>query len=227
MDVMNTGAAQLQSSVDSVYGNAIWFPDGVPGHVATRHARQQVGLAATAEVIEAQEERFDDRIRYRRAAVDGAMSIVEEWRGCQPLPAGAVIDSGDPRLPCVTNDGVGRDAAQGTTGMVDELGVMLRFAQEEQEGDASIEQLTTMDTQIRIMQARLMAARVEMDAVVTEQAQESELQRHAVLRRNQAMAVLRLDCLDGRSGQPASPFNLFIPNYSGAPGGVCLPGTTP
>ena len=224
---LTEGAGQLQDSLNSVYGNATWYPAGPPAHVVRRHARQQAALADTALVMEIQEQRFDDRIRYRRAAIDGVMSIVEEWRGCQPLPDGAVIDGGDPRLPCVTNEGIGRDSGNGTTGMLEELGVMLRFVREEQEGDASLEQLSTMDTQIGIMQARIMAARVEMDAVLTEQRQEDELQNQALLRRNQVLAGLRLDCLDGRSGQPASPFNLFVPNYSGVAGGVCLPGTTP
>ena len=96
---LTEGAGQLQASLDSVYGNATWYPAGAPAHVVARHARQQAALADTALVMEIQEERFDDRIRYRRAAIDGAMSIVEEWRGCQPLPDGAVIDGGDPRLP--------------------------------------------------------------------------------------------------------------------------------
>ena len=224
---LTEGAGQLQASLNSVYGNATWYPAGAPAHVVARHARQQAALADTALVMEIQEQRFDDRVRYRRAAIDGVMSIVEEWRGCQPLPDGAVIDAGDPRLPCLTNEGIGRDSGNGTTGMLEELGVMLRFVREEQEGDASLEQLSTMDTQIGIMQARIMAARVEMDAVLTEQRQEDELQNQALLRRNQVLAGLRLDCLDGRSGQPASPFNLFVPNYSGVAGGVCLPGTTP
>ena len=224
---LTQGAGHLQASLNSVYGNATWYPAGPPAHVVSRHARQQAALADTALVMEIQEQRFDDRIRYRRAAIDGAMSIVEEWRGCQPLPDGAVIDGGDPRLPCVTNEGIGRDSGNGTTGMLEELGVMLRFVREQQEGDASLEQLSTMGTQIRIMQARIMAARVEMDAVLTEQRQEDDLQNQAFLRRNQVLAGLRLDCLDGRSGQPASPFNRFVPNYSAVAGGVCLPGTTP
>ena len=223
---LNTGAAQLQSSLDLVYGNADWYPDGVPDHIVARHARQQAALADTAEVMVDREDRFDDRIRYRRAAVDGAMSVVEEWRGCQPLLPGALIDAADPRLPCVTNDGAGRDTALGTTGMVDELGVMLRFVFEEQEGDASLEQLSTMDTQIRMMQARIQAAGLELDAVLTEQGQEDELQVQALARREQLLNVLRLECLDGGLGEPASPFNLFIANQTGAAGGVCLPGTT-
>ena len=223
---LNTGAAQLQSSLDLVYGNADWYPDGVPDHIVARHARQQAALADTAEVMVDREDRFDDRIRYRRAAVDGAMSVVEEWRGCQPLLPGALIDTADPRLPCVTNDGAGRDTALGTTGMVDELGVMLRFVFEEQEGDASLEQLSTMDTQIRMMQARIQAAGLELDAVLTEQGQEDELQVQALARREQLLNVLRLECLDGGLGEPASPFNLFIANQTGAAGGVCLPGTT-
>ena len=194
----------------------------VPAHVAQRHARQAQMFDDASTIIEDAGNAFEDRIARHRAVVDSAMAIAEEWRGCQPLPVGGSLDTTDNRLPCVTNEGNGRNATDGTVGMVQEIAAQLQLIEEAQEGDATQNQLDTMSAQVAIMQARLTAAMLEMSAAGAEDGQAAQLQRENDFRRAHEVYRLRMDCIDGRSGEPANPFNLFIPDQTGPAGGTCI-----
>ena len=193
-----------------------------PQHAADRHARQAGGFDDIADSLAAQDEGFERRMARQRAVVEGGMSVVEEWRGCQPVLDGGVADANDPRLPCVTNRGAGRDAAAGTVGMVQELAAQLKLIQDAQRGDASQNQLDTISTQVGIMRARISAAMLELQAVGAEAGQQAQVQAEASQRRRQELFRLRMDCLDGRMGPPADPFNVFYPTVTGAAGGTCI-----
>ena len=196
-----------------------------PQYAADRHARQARGFDEIADSVATADEGFERRMARQRAIVEGGMSVVEEWRGCQDVPEGATVDPDDPRLPCMTNlgNGPGGPGGSGTVGMVQELGAQLKLIEDAQEGDASKTQLATISTQVGIMQARISAAMLELSAVAAEAGQQAQLEAEAGVRRRQELFRLRMDCLDGRMGHPAHPFNVFYPNRVGPADGVCVP----
>ena len=216
----------IGTSLASIMANA--YQDRPP-HVLDRHQRQAQVFTDIALGVNEDAEHFENRMARHRAVVDGGMAIVEEWRGCQPVPDGATLDATDPRLPCVTNDGNGRSSSGGTVGMMQELAAQVKLIEEAQQGDATQNQIQTLTTQVAIMQARIAAAGLELRAVSAEDAQQAQLQAEADLRRVHELWLLRMECVDGRAGQPANPFNVFIPNSEGAAGGECLgtPGLAP
>ena len=200
-----------------------------PAHLIARHQRQAQVFTDIAVAVNENGEQFEDRMARHRAVVDGGMAIVEEWRGCQPLPEGATLDASDSRLPCVTNEGNGRNSSGGTVGMMQELAAQMKLIEEAQQGDPTQNQIQAMTTQVAIMQTRIAAAGLELRAASVEDAQQSQLQGEADLRRSHELWLLRMDCLDGRAGQPAHAFNVFVPNSEGAAAGECLgtPGLLP
>ena len=123
-------------------------------------------------------ERAENKRAVARAIVEEQMGIVEDWRGCQAAPAGAwnpPAPTVDDRLPCMTNDGLGRnDPGGGTQGVArSDLVAKLDALERYQDGDVSKVQLDTLQTQLIVMLGRLEAARVERDAM--ELAEEQEL----------------------------------------------------
>ena len=196
--------------------------DRYPPHAQRRHARQAAGFAAVAPVVEEQDAAFERRMARQRAVVEGGMGIVEEWRGCQPVLRGGSPDDADPRLPCVTNRGAGRDAGAGTVGMVQELAAQLKLIEDGADGNASQNQLDTIRTQVGIMRARISAASLELRSMGAEDGLRSQVQAEAGARRRQELFARRMDCLDGRMGQPAQAFNVFYPHPVERSGDVCI-----
>lgn len=187
-------------------------PDGYPDQARDRHRRQAEGFRDLAPVVRDQDQAFERRMARQRAVVEGGMGIVEEWRGCQPVLPGGSPDGGDPRLPCVTNRGAGRDAGAGTVGMVQELAAQLKLIEDGADGNASQNQLDTIRTQVGIMRARISAASLELRSMGAEDGLRSQVQAEAGARRRQELFALRMDCLDGRMGRPAHAFNVFYPH---------------
>ena len=140
-------------------------------------------------------ERRENRRAVARAVVEEQMGIVEDWRGCQEAPAGAwnpPAPTVDDRLPCMTNDGLGRnDPGGGTQGAMSDLVAKIDALETYQDGDASKVQLDTMQTHLIVMLGRLEAARVEREAMELEEEQEMRMAAEAARRR--AIELLRQD----------------------------------
>ena len=143
-------------------------------------------------------ERGERRRAVRRALVEEQMSIVEDWRGCQEAPPGAWSPpppTTDDRLPCMTNDGLGReDPGGGTQGAQSDLVAKLDALESYQDGDVSKVQLDTLQTQLVVTLGRLEAARAQREAVELEEAQEAEMAREAARRRQVELAERNHDC---------------------------------
>ena len=153
------------------------------------------------ESIERQEaaaHRGEAKRAVARALIEEQMAIVEDWRGCQEAPAGAwspPAPSVDDRLPCMTNDGLGRnDPGGGTQGAQSDLVAKLDALDAYQDGDVSKVQLDTMQTQLIVMLGRLQAARTEREAVALEEEQEARMVAEAARRRNVELAGADYNC---------------------------------
>ena len=162
------------------------------------------------EVTEAEQARY-------RATVEMSASVLEEWRGCNeatettPYSVGAVG-----RPPCLTRNGEGRaeslsDGQSGTQGLVETLSEAVSFVIANQEGDASLTQLATIETQVNLMRGRLQAVELELDIAAAEQTQRAQLQAEARQRRRDELSVDRIECLQGNSG--GTIYNIFHANY--------------
>lgn len=136
----------------------------------------------------------------RRALIEEQMAIVEEWRGCQEAPPGAWNPppaTTDDRLPCMTNDGLGRqDQGGGTQGAQEDLVAKLDALERYQDGDASKVQLDTMQTQLIVMLGRVQAARLEREAHEMEREEEERMVAEAERRRSLQVLAEDLRCQD-------------------------------
>lgn len=152
----------------------------------------QLGTFVEGELDEAERERAENR-----ALIETLMATVEDWRGCQTAPsAGGTLDvTVDDRVPCVTNEGRGREdppgpnGVSGTDGLQQELVVQLEALENFQDGDISQTQIDTVQTKMLIQLARLDAARAEMEA--RSLAREQEAQSVGEVRRRRDLALLR------------------------------------
>ena len=191
---------QLLDANRQIFGNTL------PTHIVESTDRLIDNIRYRVEHSEEQREVAEaEQARYR-AAVELSASILEEWRGCNeatdtsPYTLGSVG-----RPPCLTRNGEGRgeslsDGQQGTEGLVEGLSAGLEFVIANQEGDASLTQLATMETQVNLMRGRLQAAELELDIAAAEQAQRAQLKAEARRRRDDQLSVLRIECLQGNNG---------------------------
>lgn len=142
--------------------------------------------------------RVENKRAVRRALIEEQMAIVEDWRGCQEAPAGAWNPppaSTDDRLPCMTNDGLGRnDTGGGTQGAQSDLVAKIDALDRYQDGDVSKVQLDTMQTQLIVMLGRLQAARIEREAVEMEEEEEARMVIEAERRRGLMVLDANLRC---------------------------------
>ncbi len=144
-------------------------------------------------------ERAAERRAARRARVEHIISIVEDWRGCQPAPsAGGVVDPDvDDRLPCATNGGLGRgDGAgvRGTQGELQGLLAQLDAVDRFQDGDLSQNQIDTLQTRVLLHLGRVEAVRAEHEARVLEDRQREAMEAEAARRRNLHLQGLNWIC---------------------------------
>ena len=150
-------------------------------------------LRAEAAAIRAENQRA-----VRRAVIEEQMAIVEDWRGCQEAPPGAWTPpppTTDDRLPCMTNDGLGRnDPGGGTQGAQSDLVAKIDALERYQDGDVSKVQLDTMQTQLIVMLGRVQAARIEREAVEMEEEQEARMAAEARRRRGLMLVNENLQC---------------------------------
>ena len=162
----------------------------------------------------------------RRATLAMAMGVLEEWRGCNrsteamPYSVGTVQ-----RPPCFTAVGEGRgetlsDGQVGTEGMLEGLYVMLDFVQNNQEGDASLTQLATIEAHVRLMRGRMQAVTLEMDLADAEQEQQAQLRSEMAQRQRDAVFALSVECSQGNGG--GSVYNYLAYNPEDPPASTCV-----
>lgn len=202
--------AGILTASRQVFGNTL------PGHIVENTDRILARItyrnerrAEQRDVAEAEQARY-------RAAVEMTASVLEEWRGCNEATTVVPYSINTVgRPPCVTRNGEGRgeslsDGQSGTEGLVEALSAGLDFVMANQEGDASLTQLATMETQVNLMRGRLQAAELELDIAAAEQAQRAQLQAEASRRLKDQLSVLRVECLQGNNG--GTVYNIFRPN---------------
>ena len=205
-------AAALPASVVTGLGvqarRAVRSSGGVSPITRAYSASDSVLVAAVsnlerrlAELIQRQEaaaRREQAKRAVSRALIEEQMAIVEDWRGCQEAPPGAwapPAPSVDDRLPCMTNDGLGRnDSGGGTQGAQSDLVAKLDALEAYQDGDVSKVQLDTMQTQLIVTLGRLQAARIEREASALEEEQEARMAAEAARRRNVERAAADYNC---------------------------------
>ena len=205
-------AAALPASVVTGLGvqtrQAVQSSAGVSPITRAYSASDQVLVEAVsnlerrvAELIRRQEaaaRREQAKRAVSRALIEEQMAIVEDWRGCQEAPPGAWVPpppSVDDRLPCMTNDGLGRnDSGGGTQGAQSDLVAKLDALEDYQDGDVSKVQLDTMQTQLMVTLGRLQAARIEREASALEEEQEARMAAEAARRRNVERAGADYNC---------------------------------
>lgn len=148
---------------------------------------------------EAEAVRGENERAMQRALIEEQMAIVEDWRGCQEAPIGAWNPppaTTDDRLPCMTNDGFGRNDPQGggTQGAQSDLVAKIDALEQYQDGDVSKVQLDTMQTQLIVMLGRLQAARIERESAALERAQDAAMAAEAVRRRGVELQAQDFQC---------------------------------
>ena len=179
---------------------------------------QEAIMRQEAEAIRGENERA-----MQRALIEEQMAIVEDWRGCQEAPVGAwnpPPPTTDDRLPCLTNQGLGReDTGGGTQGAQSDLVAKIDALERYQDGDISKVQLDTLQTQLIVMLGRLQAARIERESVALERGQEAAMAAEAVRRRN-----VELQAEDFRCKAQFGVGSRFIENQPSTipPSGSCL-----
>ena len=210
--VLDAGAqADARQTTNTILSAA--FGGAVPTHVSGSVGRLFDAVEYLTERTRDDRDAADARAAERRATVAMAMGIVEEWRGCNrsteanPYTLGTVQ-----RPPCFTAGGEGRgqtlsDGEVGTEGVLEGLYEALDFVQANQEGDASLTQLATIETQVNLMRARIQAANLELDLFEAEQEQRNQFAREAAVRRNDEFLALQIECLQGNGG--GSVFNML------------------
>ena len=232
----------VTSTVLASYSNP-----NVPGLAAPSAAavtRYQTYLEAMGEAIEhemANAERsivFSEQRRLRRRAIiESAMGTSEDWRGCQPAPESegatgipAFIDAGDDRLPCTTNNGLGRNEVAdggGTTGLQEQLSKNLQALEEYQEGDASKTQTDTLQTQLLITLARIESQRAELEAQILAEEDETAQLSEGARRRRMDLIGKRQECRNQartEEGDAAYLRSYYVPPDASSPdvsGGMC------
>jgi len=170
-------------------------------------------------------DRNEQKRALRRALVEEQMAIVEDWRGCQEAvpgswtpPAGTVDD----RIPCVTNDGLGREepgVGRGTTGIQEGLVSKLDALQAYQDGDVSKVQLDTMQTELIVMLGRIQAAGLEREAAEMAERQDARMAAEAARRRMVELQQLSVDCKVANG-----PYSYFVESapITVPPSGRCM-----
>ncbi len=196
------------------------------GMDATREELQALMARAEASVDLAEQRRLA-----RRVSVEAAMGIAEDWRGCQPAPeTGAVIDpANDTRLPCVTNDGRGRQeliggVESGTTGLQEQLATNLEALEAFQDGDVSKTQVDTLQTQLLLTLGRIESARADLEARRMEEEDQDAQIAEAQRRRRIAFMSEQLDCVYNQAPVAVHTMARFIPADPNNPtaGGTCV-----
>ena len=204
-----------------------------PNPIISSYTANDASLRQTVDRLEARgrdniirrqaaAERAENRRAVRRALIEEQMSIVEDWRGCQEAPPGAWNPppaTTDDRLPCMTNNGLGReDAGGGTQGAQEDLVAKIDALERYQDGDVSKVQLDTMQTQLIVMLGRFQAARLEREAQQMEDEQEERMVAEAERRRS--LQVLDADL---RCQEQFGPQSHFIEDgqQSTPPTGTC------
>ena len=253
LEITATMMEDVSTTADELAGEA-WdrlYPAGIPDHITDERVRRLRRATARRAPAVAAQQRFERTAANRRSILAGAMSIVEEWRGCQGVPflqpgatpsAENTVLTTDPRQPCVTNGGLGRGTGrQGTTGMLQEIAAQLEVIEAagppDAGGSASKNQISSLETQLLLMQSRLQAAVVEIESHDVEMQHEAQLQAQSQMRRKTLLTRNRLLCLQGdMDGVAASVFNRYIPPATGQalgptgdPAGECIhvPEATP
>ena len=176
-DTVLSAQAQDDLRAGILTANRKIFGNTLPAHIVENTDRILARItyrnerrAEQRDVAEAEQARY-------RAAVEMTASVLEEWRGCNEATTVVPYSiSTVGRPPCVTRNGAGRgeslsDGQSGTEGLVEALSAGLDFVIANQEGDASLTQLATMETQVNLMRGRLQAAELELDIAAAEQAQ--------------------------------------------------------
>ena len=164
--------------------------------VNNRRVRMEAALARQEAAVE----RNEQRRAMRRAIVEEQQAIVEDWRGCQEAPPGAWSPpppTADDRIPCVTNDGLGREdpgVGGGTQGVQQDLVSKLDALEAYQDGDVSKVQLDTMQTQLVVMLGRIEAARAEREAAAEAERQDARMAAEAARRRQVELQEADADC---------------------------------
>ena len=189
-------AATARTSVTEFANSSSYSGNAAPLNAAI--ARLEARGRADALLQQAAAERRQERRALRRSLIEEQMAVVEDWRGCQEAVPGAWNPppaTTDDRLPCMTNQGRGREdgssGTDGTQGAQSDLVAKLDALERYQDGDISKVQLDTMQTQLIVMLGRIQAARAEREAVQLEE--EQELRMAAEARRRRAIAVLNRD----------------------------------
>lgn len=141
------------------------------------------------------------RLISQQADIEVAMTLVEEWRGCRQVAAGAVLPAavpGEPSLPCYTAPADGTR----TTGQLQTLQAALDGIDQQQGGDATLPQLEAIRTQAAVATARMDAQLAEMGVRIAEESNRRSvvsLQRRAA-RRAQDLANYRCQLDNGVAG---------------------------
>lgn len=184
---------------------------GSPNPIVSSYTANDVRLRQMVDRLEARAQdnivraeaaavRAENDRAVRRAVIEEQMAIVEDWRGCQEAPPGAWTPppaTTDDRLPCMTNDGLGReDTRGGTQGAQSDLVAKLDALELYQDGDVSKVQIDTIQTQLIVMLGRLQAARIEREAVQMEAEQEALMVFEARRRRDLMLVRENLRCQD-------------------------------
>ena len=216
-------AAVIESSLEAT--RAI-FGGSVPTYVAESSARLADTIEYRTEYVRERREAAANRRAQHRAVVDMSASVLEEWRGCNQATEATPYTQGSvARPPCMSRNGEGRgeslsDGETGTEGMVETLSAGLAFVEATQEGDASLTQLATMETQVNLMRGRLQAAELELDLAEAAQRQRLQLEAEAAQRRRDELANLRIECRQTNSG--GTVYNIFVPNYEDPALSTCV-----
>ena len=164
--------------------------------IGVMEARMRHGIDRADRAIE----RNEQKRALRRALVEEQMAIVEDWRGCQEAVPGSWTPppgTTDDRIPCVTNDGLGREepgVGRGTTGIQEGLVSKLDALQAYQDGDVSKVQLDTMQTELIVMLGRIQAAGLEREAAELAERQDARMVAEAARRRMVELQQLSADC---------------------------------
>ena len=178
-------------------------------------------LAADTERLFDVSEAAEARRAAVRAQIETNMGVIEDWRGCQPAPhtGATIVPANDDRIPCATNDGLGRqDPSGGTDGLQEQLVLNLQALDQYQDGDISQAQLDSLQTQALVQLARIEAARTEATARRLEQEQEQQMLAESARRQATAYIEQHVRCRADNG-----PLSYWQPTAGGSPaGGSCI-----
>ena len=196
---------------------AATFGGSVPAHVNQSVDRLFTAVEYYADRSREQRQAREDREAKQRAVTAMSMGILEEWRGCnRSTVADPYSIATVQRPPCFSAGGEGRgdtlsDGEVGTEGMLEGLYEMLDFVENNQEGDASLTQLATIETQVALMRGRLQAANLELDLLEVEENQRVQLASEAAARRADELDAMRLECVQANAGGSVHNYLVYNP----------------